>query len=99
MIQEKVMLAKKQAEGYIVPLGPANLVFVITDIGMIGCGAFDVSALDKFTYPAARVKPTAGPSISTIEDLLVGEIKEANSAVARRGVLVGMSGKDALDLM
>jgi uncharacterized protein YunC (DUF1805 family) len=99
MIQEKVKLAKKQAEGYVVPLGPVNLVFVITDAGMVGCGAFDVLALDKFSYPAARVKPTTGPSISTIDDLLAGEIKDANSAAAKRGVVAGMSGREALDLM
>jgi uncharacterized protein YunC (DUF1805 family) len=99
MIQEKVALKSKQAEGYVVPLGPANLVFVITDRGMVGCGAFDVAALDKFDYPAARVKPTTSDSISTIEDLLAGEIKDSNASAAQQGVKVGMTGREALDLM
>jgi uncharacterized protein YunC (DUF1805 family) len=66
---------------------------------MIGCGAFDVAALERFRYPAAKVKPTRGPSIADLEDLLAGEVKDANGAAASLGVAVGMSGKEALDLL
>ena len=99
MIHEKVQLANKQADGYVIPLGPVNLVNVVTDVGMVGCGAFDVAALDNFDYPAARVKATTGSSISTIDDLLVGEVKDANTAADKLGVKVGMSGREALDRM
>lgn len=99
MIQTKVKLAKKEADGYVIPLGKVNLVNVVTDLGMVGCGAFDVAALNNFGYPAARVKPSRGSSISTIDDLLVGVIKEANDAAAKMGIKVGMSGKEALDLL
>lgn len=99
MIPEKVKLDDKQADGYVIPLGPANLVFVITNKGMVGCGAFDVAALEKFGYPAARVKPTGKDSIDNIEDLMAGEIKDANSAAVKLGVSVGISGKDALNLL
>jgi uncharacterized protein YunC (DUF1805 family) len=99
MIQTKVKLAKKEADGYVIPLGKVNLVNVVTDQGMVGCGAFDVAALNNFGYPAARVKPSRGSSIATIDDLLVGVIKDANDAAARLGIKVGMSGKEALDLL
>ncbi|HOO54612.1 MAG TPA: YunC family protein [Methanothrix sp.] len=99
MIQESVPYKNGVAEGYVIPLGPANLVVVVTKRGMIGCGAFDVEALDKFEYPAARVKPTRGSSIANVEDLLAGEIKDANSAAEKLGVRAGMSGKDGLDLL
>jgi uncharacterized protein YunC (DUF1805 family) len=99
MIQERVAYKNGEADGYIIPLGPANLVVVVTKRGMVGCGAFDVEALEKFDYPAARVKPTRGSSIVNIEDLLSGEIKDANAAAAKLGVRAGMSGKDALDLL
>jgi uncharacterized protein YunC (DUF1805 family) len=99
MIQEKVAYKNGEADGYVIPLGPANLVLVVGKRGMVGCGAFDVAALDKFRYPAARVKPTRGSSIANVEDLLSGEIKDANAAAAKLGVVVGMSGKDALDLL
>ncbi len=99
MIQEKVPYKDGEADGYVIPLGPANLVLVVGKRGMVGCGAFDVEALEKFGYPAARVKPTRGSSIANIGDLLSGEIKDANAAAAKLGVNVGMSGKEALDLL
>jgi uncharacterized protein YunC (DUF1805 family) len=99
MIQEKVPYREGEADGYVIPLGPANLVVVVGKKGMVGCGAFDVVALDKFGYPAARVKPTRGSSIASLEDLLLGEIKDANAAASKLGVKAGMSGKEALDLL
>ncbi|HII06676.1 MAG TPA: YunC family protein [Methanotrichaceae archaeon] len=99
MIQEKVPYKGGEADGYVIPLGPVNLVVVVAKKGMVGCGAFDVVALDNFGYPAARVKPTRGSSIANVEDLLTGEIKDANAAAAKLGVEAGMSGKKALDLL
>ena len=69
---------------------------VVTDAGMVGCGAFDVAALEKFGYPAARVKPSKGPSITGIPDLLEGIVKDANGPAQSRGVKVGMTGREAL---
>ena len=99
MGHEIVDLAGKQARGYVIPLGPVNLVVVVTDKGMVGCGAIDVAALNSFGYPAARVRPAKGSSISSIEDLLAGIINEANSAARKMGVNVGQSGREALDLL
>ena len=99
MIQEKVAYKEGEADGYVIPLGPVSLVLAVGKRGMVGCGAFDVLALDKFDYPAARVKPTRRSSIASLEDLLAGEIKDANLAAARLGVKVGMSGKEALALL
>jgi uncharacterized protein YunC (DUF1805 family) len=99
VLHEKVQLTNKQADGYVIPLGPVNLVSVVTDMGMVGCGAFDVAALDHFGYPAARVKATRGTSVATIDDLLVAEVKDANAAAIKLGVKVGMSGREALDCM
>ena len=99
MVHEKVHLADRHADGYIIPLGPLNIVSVVTDSGMVGCGAFDVEALDKFGYPAARVKSTEGSYIATIDDLLKGVVKDANNAALKRGVKVGMPGEKALSLI
>jgi len=97
MHHEKVQLMTKQADGYIIPLGPVNVVGVVTDRGMVGCGAFDVAALDRYDYPAARVKSAKGGSIATIEDLLSGVVNDVNAAAMTCGVAVGMSGREALD--
>jgi uncharacterized protein YunC (DUF1805 family) len=99
MISEKVQLKNKQAEGFVIPLGSLNLVGVVTDIGMAGCGAFDVSALDNFNYPAVKVRSEKGSPIATIEDLLSGVVKEANGGAVKLGICVGMTGREALDMM
>ncbi len=99
MIHEKVQLTKKQADAYVVPLGPVNLVYIVTNVGMAGCGAFDVMALDSFGYPAVKVKSTRGTPIATIDDLLGGVVKEANAAAINLNIAVGMSGREALEKM
>ncbi len=95
----KMHLAGKQADGYVIALGPVNLVNVVTDVGMVGCEAFDVSALSNFGYPAARVRPAQGDSIATIEDLLQGIVKEVNPAAEKLGLNVDRSGREALELL
>jgi uncharacterized protein YunC (DUF1805 family) len=99
MIETTVRLKNSVGTGFIIPLGPVNLVAVYTKYGFVGCGAFDVFALNNFGYPAARVKPSGVNAISDIGDLLSGTIKEANEAAQRYGILNGMNGKDALDLL
>jgi uncharacterized protein YunC (DUF1805 family) len=97
MEQVTVQLTKKKADGFVIPLGPANLVAVKTDVGLVGCGAFDVAALDSFSYPAAKVRPAVGPSIVDIDDLLKGIVKEANRSALGRGIKNGMTGRQALE--
>jgi uncharacterized protein YunC (DUF1805 family) len=96
MCDQKVDIGGKPARGFVYNLGPVNLVAVVTDNGMVGCGAFDVAALEKFHYPAARVRPSKGDSIATIDDLLEGIVKDANGPAQARGVRVGMTGGEAL---
>jgi uncharacterized protein YunC (DUF1805 family) len=99
MQQEEIQLTRKTADGFIIPLGPANLVAIKTDVGMIGCGAFDVAALDSFSYPAAKIRPSIGPSIVDTDDLLKGIVKEANRSAMGRGIKNGMTGRAALELL
>jgi uncharacterized protein YunC (DUF1805 family) len=99
MQEETIQLKNSEATGYVIPIGPVNLVWVIAQKGLVGCGAFDVKALEKFGYPAARVRAVRSPSVTTLDDLLSGEISEANAGAKDLGVRVGMTGKEALDLL
>lgn len=60
-------------------------------------GVSFVKALEKFGYPAAKVRPAAGPSIAGIDDLLAGIVAEANRFAIERGIVAGMSGREALE--
>jgi len=99
MTDEIVHLKNSEGIGFVIPLGVVNLVGVVAKKGMVGCGAIDVAALNNFNYPAARVRPLTGPSIATVEDLLTGVIKESNPSAQALGILTGMTGKAALDLL
>ncbi len=99
IVHQKLQLTNKQVDGYIIPLGKANIVCVITDVGMAGCGAFDVMVLDSFDYPAVRMKSSSGNPIATVDDLLEGIVKEVNNTAAKLGIKVGMTGRQALDLL
>ena len=99
MHQVHVQLNHKTATGFVIPLGPANLVAIKTDIGLVGCGAFDVAALDSFSYPAVKVRPSFGPSIIDTDDILKGIVREANRSAIGRGIKTGMTGRQALELL
>ena len=99
MQEVKVTLLNSEGRGFVIPLGPVNLVGVVASKGLVGCGAIDVAALEKFNYPAARVKPARGTSISNVADLLEGVVKDANTGAQKEGIAVGMTGKEALDLL
>ncbi len=98
-VHQVVQLTGKQADGYIIPIKKANIVCVITDVGMAGCGAFDVMVLDSFDYPAVKMKSSSTNPIATIDDLLAGTVKEVNNTAAKLGIKVGMTGREALDLL
>jgi len=99
MKSEEIQLKSSMGTGYVLPLGPVTLVWVVARRGLVGCGAFDVAALGRFGYPAARVRPACGDSVATLEDLVWGVIKETNVPAQKRGISNGMSGKEALDLL
>ncbi|MDD1727800.1 MAG: DUF1805 domain-containing protein [Methanospirillum sp.] len=96
MASESFSLGGKTFTGHVIPIGPVNLVFALGEKGLVGCGAVDVLALDKFHIPAAKVRPVSTPSVSSIDELLTGEIVSVNQAGTGLGITIGMSGKDAL---
>lgn len=95
MIQEKIQLLQGEAMGYSAPCGPFNVLFATTGKGMIACGAFDVTALENFNFAAVKMKKEGG--IKTIAGLLDAKAVLVNNLAKDRGVVEGMSGRDALE--
>ena len=85
----------RAAEVLVLPIGPVSLVYARTERGLLACGAIDPAALERFGIPAARVRPTTGNSIGSLEDLLAGEVREANAPAQALGIVAGMRGRDA----
>lgn len=99
MVHQKIKLTGKEADGYVVPLGNINIICVVTDKGMLGCGAFDVKALEKHNIPAATVRSSGGSPLATIDDLMNGAVKEANSVAIKCGIRPDMPAREALELL
>ena len=95
----RVEVDGRQVTVHTIPLGPAKLVLAQTERGILACGAIDPAALQRFGLPTARVKPTRGPSIANFDDLLAGEVREANDGAITLGIKVGMNGHTALQLL
>jgi|GEM_PF-720885 len=85
----------RAAEVLVLPIGPVSLVYARTERGLLACGAIDPAALERFGIPAARVRPTTGNSIGSLDDLLAGEVREANAPAQALGIVAGMRGRDA----
>ena len=94
MKEQIIELKNGTATGYEVSLGPVNLVMARTDTGLVGCGALDIPALDKFAIPAARVS-----GVKSIDDLLAAELNLVNEAGLATGLQIGMTGRQALETM
>ncbi|WP_460371462.1 DUF1805 domain-containing protein [Methanocalculus sp. MC3] len=43
------------------------------------------------------MKPVDGPSIATIDEILDAMVKEVNVPATKRGIVIGMTGKEALE--
>lgn len=92
MEKQEIRVGEQIVTGYVVPLGSANLVFAVAAGGFLGCGAFDVEALEKFRLPAACV-----PGVSNLSELLAGRVARVNGSARARGVEPGMTGREALE--
>jgi quinol monooxygenase YgiN/uncharacterized protein YunC (DUF1805 family) len=92
---EQTTVEGRAAEVAVLPIGPVHLVYARTDRGILACGAIDPGALEKFGIAAARVRPTTGTSITSLDDLLAGEVREANTSAQALGIQAGMTGRAA----
>lgn len=94
---EQTMVEGRTAEVVVLPIGPVSLVYARTGKGILACGAIDPAALERFGIAAARVRPTTGGSIGSVEDLLAGEVREANAPAQALGIRGGMTGGAAFE--
>lgn len=94
---ERVKLAMKEGEGYVIPMGPTNLVAVVTDSGVVGNKLLDAEMRENFDFAAARIAPAEGDVIESLEDLMEGEVGAANLHAVQRHIEVGMSAREALN--
>ena len=79
------------AVGVEVPLPKAPLVLASVPNGFVMCGYLNVDTAERLGVAAAMVR-----GVSTVDDLLAASIVSCTKAAAEKGVVPGMSGRDAL---
>ena len=70
------------------------LLLVIGKKGFVMCGFLNVGAAEKLKVTAAMVS-----GVKSFDDVLRAEVRAVTSEASKRGVELGMTGKDAIRLL
>ena len=74
-----------------IPLPTSAILVIEGNRGILGCGYLSVETADKLGHALAVVT-----GVATYDDMLNASVKKVSAAAAASGVVVGMSGRDAL---
>lgn len=87
-----------QATAVMVQLPKTSLIAVTTAVGYIMCGALDVDLLNTRLADREIVAGRA-LGVRSVEDLLEAPLTDVTDAARARGIVPGMKGRDAIQLM
>ena len=72
---------------------------LITNRGIVGCGAYDVKCLEKAGQIVAISRGTLEAPLVHPEDLFDVRIMDLTSHASEAGIRIGMTGKEALRIL
>jgi uncharacterized protein YunC (DUF1805 family) len=72
---------------------------ILTEAGLVGCGIYDVKTAAEFGQAVAIARGTPQNPLVNPEDLLGARIVEATPQAQALGVRLGMTGRDAVELL
>jgi uncharacterized protein YunC (DUF1805 family) len=72
---------------------------LITNKGIVGCGAYDVACCERFGMIVAIARGTPQHPLVHPEDLFDAAIVDLTTQAARIGIQKGMAGKEALRIL
>ncbi|MDR0767998.1 MAG: DUF1805 domain-containing protein [Methanosarcinales archaeon] len=92
MIVEKLIMDGKEFDAYSISLHPAPFLLIRSaDKSFLACGYLDIDAADSLSACAAKVK-----GVKTFDDMMKAEVAAVTKEAEKKGVQVGMTGKEAL---
>ncbi len=91
---EKIELENGSAIGLSFQMQSAPLLLIKADKGFVMCGYLDMETADTLGDVAVKVK-----GVSTFDDVLEAAVVGATQPAIRLGIKLGMTGKEALELM
>ncbi len=72
---------------------------ILTPVGIVGCGIYDVVVPAKFNQALAIAEGTPECPLVTPEDLLDARIVRCTPRAEKMGIQIGMTGREAAELM
>lgn len=94
MIIEQIALKNGTALGLKFEMQNASLLVIKADKGFVMCGYLDIGTAEVLGDVAVRVR-----GVSSFEDVLNAQVVDATQPAKELGIVIGMSGKDALERM
>jgi uncharacterized protein YunC (DUF1805 family) len=94
MIIEQIALKNGTALGLKFDMQNAPLLVIKADKGFVMCGYLDIGTAEVLGDAAVRVR-----GVSSFEDVLNAQVVDATQPAKELGIVIGMSGKDALERM
>jgi uncharacterized protein YunC (DUF1805 family) len=72
---------------------------ILTEAGLVGCGIYDVKTAGEFGQAVAIARGTPQKPLVDPEDLFDAKIVDATARAKELGVRVGMTGREAVELL
>lgn len=72
---------------------------ILTPVGIVGCGIYDLATAEEFGQAIAIAKGTPAKPLVEPEDLLPARIVGVTAAAQRMGIEPGMTGQAAVEQM
>ena len=72
---------------------------ILTAAGIVGCGIYDVATATEFDQAVAIARGTPARPLVEPEDLLEAKIVDATAKAKEYGVEIGMTGREAVELL
>jgi uncharacterized protein YunC (DUF1805 family) len=72
---------------------------ILTEAGLVGCGIYDVKTAAEFGQAVAIARGTPQRPLVDPEDLFEARIVEATPQAIALGIQVGMTGREAVELL
>lgn len=93
-MQKNLVIDGNNFEGIAVATPKATLLLIVGAHGFLGCGYINCQAAAKLGDAVAIVR-----GVKNFDDMQNAAVVEVSPAAAERGVAVGMTGRDALQLL
>ncbi len=72
---------------------------ILTEVGLVGCGIYDVKTAGEFGQVVAIARGTPAQPLVNPEDLLDATIVDLTLPAQALGIQIGMTGREAVELM